>query len=184
MLPRTCSRSTLNPHLPPKPHAPRSSTQYRPHSRTRTRPHNRNRIIPTRRLQQRSANRPTHQRRTPNHRKRHAQSRARFVDVRRVRGDGSGEETLERSTTKSVHDGPSVESWDRFDGEPGPEDNDVADEAEDEDVENTDKAVCEIAGEDSCGKSDAVEDNDHVERSGVRHVERVAGEGGNLSGIS
>ena len=87
---------------------------------------------------------------------------------------------MESCAEKAVDDGPDVECGDGMDGEPGEENDGVAEEADDEGVEDAEVAVCDEAWEDAGGESDAVEDDDEVERGGVWHGEGVAGEGGYL----
>ena len=87
---------------------------------------------------------------------------------------------MECCAEHAVTHSPDVVCGDTLDGKPGPENDDVSYKADEKYVEYANIPVCDESWENTCGKSNTVEDDDEVERSGIRHVEGIAGERGNL----
>jgi hypothetical protein len=91
---------------------------------------------------------------------------------------------LEGSWSDAISDCPGVVCSNASDCEPTPENDDVEDEADDEDIKDSNITVRDVAWQDPRGSSDAIEDDDEIERVCIGHVENISSERGKLVGIS
>jgi hypothetical protein len=134
--------------------------------------------------QQRATDRPAYQRRQACDTKCHTEARSCFGNVRRICRDRGWKQGLEGGRDKSIENGPGVIRRYTVNCKPTPQHNNVGNEADDEDVENSDEAISNVAWQHTCGYTDSVENDDKIEGRGIGHGEFVARKGSNLVHMS